>query len=125
MKRYIRSEEIIEDDGWDIDPFHGKRYHVAYNYDSTCTDSPYTAIKLWFKNSEMYPSDCAITARTKQDGIDLLNAAAEIVPEMYARYRSPYKLEYMEECIQRMLSSNLPYFHESEYGDQVDPFSYG
>ena len=124
MKRYIRSEEII-DDGWDIDPFHGKRYHVAFNYDSTCTDDPYMAIKLWFKNSERYPSDCAITAKTKQDGIELLEAAQQVVPELYAQNKNPYKLEYLEDCIQRMLANDLPYFHESEYGDQVDPFSYG
>ena len=69
--------------------------------------------------------DCAIVAKTKDAGLELLWKAKEIVPALYERYKNPYKLEYLTSMIEKKLGDDLAYFHESEYGDQVDPFTYG
>jgi len=109
----------------DYSPFAGESYYVAIGDDHLVTSNPAKAIELWFKGEKKYPMDCAIVAKSKLDGINLLEAAKDVIQQMYHKYGSPYKLEYLVDMILKKLNDNLRFFHESEYGDQVDPFSYG
>ena len=121
MKRYIRSNSDYSEF-----VYNGKLYHVVGGYDSYNTNDPVAAITKWFELERSNPMDAAITAVNKGAAIDLLRAAnPDLIEDLHVKYRCPYKLEYMLESIDRNFRNGYPHFLESEYGDQVDPFSYG
>lgn len=121
MKRYIRSSE---DDGWAFDTNYV--YRVAGGDRSFKTDDPQRAIIKWFQYQADSPQDCAIFVKTRADGVELLEAATpQLVTELITTYRCPYKKEYMLDSIERNLANRCSGVIESEYGDQVDPFSFG
>lgn len=134
MKRYIRSEDILDDDAsldedWDYDEFNGEKYFV-YGTDHRgdtiieTTSDPNAAISIWFKVSRH--SDGYIMARTRNDAIDLVAAGtSEFLTKLYNRYGSRYKLDYLIDACNRQYSDKCPHFYEGELGDQVFPFCVG
>ena len=132
MKKYIRSEEFIEEeiddsaDEWD--PYHGKRYRIdCGDYQTKYTDSPNVAIRYWFQGSEKHTGECAIMARYKKDALAL---AKSVTPELLERFNEKYpcgyKLDWLYAVAQRFVNNNARSFlGDGQYGDQVEPFTYG
>ena len=121
MKRYIR---FSEDDGWNTAGNY--KFRVSGGDHSFKTDDPQRAIVKWFQYQEQYPQDCAIFVTTKVDGVELLKAATpQFIEQLHSAYHCPYKLDYMLMSIQKNIENGCKYILENEYGDQVDPFSFG
>lgn len=92
------------------------------------TDSPATAVEAWFRIEMTHRGDAAIMCQKKDDAVRLLGWCdynRDFIEDWHKKYKCPYKLDYILSQIDRQLEIACKYFHESEYGDQIEPFSYG
>lgn len=90
--------------------------------------SPAKAIELWFEIGAKHPLNTDISAYKKADAIALITWAHENqdkIAEWHKQYGCPYKLESMLAAIERQFNNGCKSFHESEYGEMIDPFCIG
>lgn len=109
--------------------FQGKKYRFACDtregWETAVSDNPLEVLDLWFKWSAKYPMEAAITTRTRADGVALLKAAQEHLDELYNKYDSPYKYDYLVEAVDKKIADNCSGLIEDNFGDQIYPFCYG
>ena len=130
----ITSSEDIDDDDddWLTAQIFPKRYRIqGGDYYSETVDNAGAAIGTWFKLQKKYPHDCAIQTQTKANAKELLAVVANnpdpegFLQRFADRYGCPYKIEYLvDECIKKY-NDNCKGFIESQFGDQIHPFSFG
>lgn len=128
MKIYVKASD---DDFYD--PYRGNKYIVYAddnrgNMQNKATNSPQEAIEYWFKfNSKPnFRSQAYVMAKSKSDAVVLVSAGTpEFLTDMWDKYSSPYKLEYLIDVCERSTASGCRFFYEGEFGDTVDPFSAG
>ena len=91
------------------------------------TDDPALALKHWFIVNKRYPTCAAIIAKTRADAITLMDAAKDkYLEELYKEYPCPqYDLDMLKSLVKKEIANGCKYFYQSEFGDQVGPFSYG
>lgn len=115
---------IKASDEWD--PYGGTKYRIDGGYKSRLTNNPKQAIKYWFMMEVKNPGDAAISVQTRTAGVELCQAATEeYLTELYNQYKNPYKLDYLIQGAKRSVENGCRSVIEGEFGDQVDPFSYG
>ena len=120
MKRVITSRN----DEWDV--FHGRKYMVSGGSDFYYTDDPRDAIKHWFMMSEKHPMDIGIRTKNKSDAFKIVDAGdSEYLTNLWRKYGSPYKLEYIIQECKDKAADNCRGFLEGYLGDVVHPFCEG
>lgn len=97
------------------------------------TDSPRKAIEEWAKLSKKFPTCVSINCYKKDDVIELMLYAHDnpkYLETICEQEKVPYKLEYLQEAIERNLRTECCTFHETfingeYYRDMVHPFDIG
>lgn len=98
------------------------------SYDSKVTEDPKTAIVTWFKLSQKYPTCTSIIAKNKEVAIELLeyaNANEDLIRSLAAKYKCPYKVDYLVNAIREKAESGNLYGFYRNSRDQVYPFANG
>ena len=132
MKRYIHSDEILDeeiDDDYEFSPYRNGKYRVDAGYDTKWFDDPKKAIHAWFQGQTKHPMDVAIMTATRDNAIELVSAGTkEFLTKEYNRSpKCPYKLDYLIAECKRKVEDGCKYFYEGSYGygDTVHPFGVG
>jgi hypothetical protein len=107
-----------------------KKYHVT-GYPGKSTDSPYDAIRTWYRLEPKDRTCCAILAYTWADAKELLEFAQRnkrFIHLMHQEYKSSYKEDWILESIDKALEDDGRYFIEGPYDfcmDSIHPFCCG
>lgn len=126
MKRWIHASNEIDETYDEWDPFHGKTYFICGGYNTKTENDPVKAITQWYKYQVSDPMDCSISCKRKEDAIKLCEAATpELINSLSARYKCPYKAQYIIDEAAKKVADGCKWFHESDYGDTVHPFGVG
>lgn len=127
----IEVEDVDDESWWDEwDPYQGHKYRVYGNdYQANqAFDDPEKAIQCWFKYQKDAPMDVSIMSKTKADAIELVKAATpQLLTRLHARYKCPYKLDWLISEAEKQVENGCRSFYEDKYGygDSVHPFGVG